>query len=170
MWPTAHGRGPFVTQHHDGAPGGRRQRHLSKYFMKSRTKRARTCQSRWRQAAPRTHVGLHMGAILIQWANGIESCFQYRVMTGSVWQATIQTAKNQSEERFGSLAEVWQRGFPVDLWWKVSNKEVKTKNRNSFNFYGNSEMYAIWMIILTLELIINVCRKHCIFPNNHRES
>lgn len=33
---------------------------------------------------PEPHVGLHMGAILIQLANGIESCFQYRDMTGSV--------------------------------------------------------------------------------------
>lgn len=49
---------------------------------------------------------------------------------------------------------------------KQSSRKGKTKNRSSFNFYGNSEVYAIWMILLTLELIIDVCRKHYIFPNS----
>lgn len=31
--------------------------------------------------------------------------------------------------------------------------------------YGNSEVYAIRLMSLTLELIIDVCRKHYRFPN-----
>lgn len=44
--------------------------------------------------------------------------------------------------------------------------ENSTKNRNSFNFYGSSEVCTTQMILLTLELIIDVCRKQYMFPNN----
>lgn len=65
----------------------------------------------------------------------------------------------------------WPRSGREGAVWisdeKQSGRKVKTKNRNSFNSYGNSEVYAIWMILLTLvELIIDVCRKHYIFPNS----
>lgn len=49
---------------------------------------------------------------------------------------------------------------------KLVSRKVKIKNRNFFNFYGNSEVYIIWMILLILELIIDDCRKYYIFLNN----
>lgn len=69
----------------------------------------------------------------------------------------------------GTLAS-WPRSHGEGAVWisdeKQSSWRVKTKNRNSFNFYGNSDVYAIWMILLTLKLIIDVCRKHYVFPNS----
>lgn len=51
--------------------------------------------------------------------------------------------------------------------------ENSTKNRNSFNFYGNSEVYTTRMILLTLELINNRCLQEAVHISkqlNHRES
>lgn len=110
------------------------------------------------EACPNPQVGPHMGAMLIPLANGIETC--------------PNQSSNEADSR-GSVRRALQfpgqglaTGVPCGSPRIVSNRNIKTKNRNSLNFYGNSKVYALLMIILTLVLIMDVCRKHYIFPNN----